>query len=295
MPKPNKSVESTDFLGILAMLANVSFVALGAAFAKSLMGELPAGQVLWIRFAGYMVVMTPITFWLHHQELRKPSRIDLHLYRAVLSVAVAFFFLLGLKTLDLAEAVSLFYIYPFLMSIAGIMFLGERGSPQLWTALVVGFVGVALVAQPNFGSARVGLLPILLAAFLVAARLVLHRYSRAQSSPLVTALWERGVGAILVCFMPIAGWLPLASAPLLPLLGLVFASIASQVFLVYAISRAPLVRLAPFAFWEVLFALLIGIAWFGDSIDLIALFGIAILVSSGVLMAAHATKLNAAR
>ena len=293
MPKLNKSIGGTDLLGIFAMLANVSFVALGAAFAKSLMGELPAGQVLWIRFVGYMVVMTPITFWLHQQELCKPSRIDLHLYRAVLSVAVAFLFLLGLKTLDLAEAVSLFYIYPFLMSIAGIMFLGERGSPQLWTALLVGFVGVALIAQPNFGSAQVGLLPILFAAFLVAARLVLHRFSRAQSSPLVTALWERGVGAILVSLMPFSGWPPFASVPLLPLLGLVFASIASQVFLVFAISRAPLVRLAPFAFWEVLFALLIGITWFGDSIDRLALLGIAILIGSGVLMAVHASKLNA--
>ncbi len=75
----------------------------------------------------------------------------------------------------------------------------------------------------------------------------------------------------------------------------VFASIASQVLLVFAISRAPLVRLAPFTFWEVLFALLIGIAWLGESVDSIALFGIAILVTSGVLMALHGRKLNVAR
>ena len=98
---------------------------------------------------------------------------------------------------------------------------------------------------------------------------------------MVAAFWERGVGSVaLTLTLPFA-WAPINGASLGAVAGLILASVAAQLTLVYAISRAPLVRLAPFTYWEVLFALLLDVALIGTVPDPLAMIGMAVLVVSG--------------
>ena len=273
--------DRSELVGVVAIVASVSFVAIGAYFAKRLLADLPANQVLWLRFVGYVVCLAPWTLMVSRHELVRPFRPDHQIYRGVLAVGIALFFLLGLRTVTVSQAVSIFYVYPILMCLGGIVFLGEDGSRRLWLSLGAALVGVLLIVRPHEPGFDPGLGFILLAALLVGARMVLHRHYAGRASPMVAAFWERGVGSVaLTLTLPFA-WAPISGASLGAVAGLTLASVAAQLTLVYAISRAPLVRLAPFTYWEVLFALLLDVALIGTVPDPLAMIGMAVLVVSG--------------
>ena len=52
--------------------------------------------------------------------------------------------------MSLAMANALFFSSPFFISILAIIFLGEKVGIRRWLAIIVGFVGVYIVLNPNF-------------------------------------------------------------------------------------------------------------------------------------------------
>ena len=54
----------------------------------------------------------------------------------------------GLRSLSLAESVTLFFASSFIMTALSAIFLGERVGWLRWTAIAVGFAGVVIVTRP---------------------------------------------------------------------------------------------------------------------------------------------------
>ena len=60
------------------------------------------------------------------------------------------FFYISLTYMSLAMANALFFSSPFFISILAIVFLGEKVGIRRWLAIIVGFLGVYIVLNPNF-------------------------------------------------------------------------------------------------------------------------------------------------
>ena len=64
------------------------------------------------------------------------------------STALAF---LALRWLQLDEALSILFTFPFIVAIVSGPMLGEWIGWRRWSAICVGFGGVLLITRPGFG------------------------------------------------------------------------------------------------------------------------------------------------
>ena len=122
-------IKDRQLLGILAM---VSFAAIAPgmdAFAKATPAEVPVGQVLSFRFAIQAIILFPLAVFMGVGRLPDASDILIHFARAFAVLAATGFFFLALRYMPIANAISIFFVAPFIVALMGAVFLGAL---DLW-------------------------------------------------------------------------------------------------------------------------------------------------------------------
>ena len=79
-----------------------------------------------------------------------------HLIRSIAGAVSLVGYFYAISKLPLATAQTLNYTSPIFLAIATVVVLGERFSNWLVVAIVVGFIGVALLLQPTFAAGNEG-------------------------------------------------------------------------------------------------------------------------------------------
>ncbi len=273
--------------GVVPLLAGLSLAALSGAVMKGLSNELPAFLIVWVRFLGFAALMLPVVLWRQGKARAfAPVMPKAQLLRGAMMAAGTACFIIAARTLDFANAITLLYVYPFLITLLAPFFLNE--PPRLLTFLGVasGFVGVLLVARPSTDGLAVAGTPFALAAgALIAGQMILNRRLGGAVDPLLTSFW----GACVVTMMvtPFAPWIwqavTMAQAGKLALLALMAAM--SQTLVTIAFSRAPAADLAPFTYMEIIAGVGIGFTVFGTLPDALSFLGMAIIIASGIMVA----------
>lgn len=121
-----------------------------------------------------VLIMAPLLGGFHLLKTRKPG---MHVLRASCVIFANMSFFLGLAAMPLAEAVAIFFISPFLISIFSVLFLGETVGPRRWAAIAAGMIGVLIVLQPGTEAFQLASLFPVAAAFGYAG---LHIFTRAM-------------------------------------------------------------------------------------------------------------------
>ncbi len=275
--------------GILLMVAAMLLIPGIDAIAKSLSATVPAGQVAWSRFFFQVLYMAPLV--LMSGRIAPGRNMGFHALRGLLLSMATLFFFWALKYLPLAEAISIFFVEPLILTLLAAAFLGETIGWRRLSAVAVGFLGALLVIRPSFevfGWAAV--LP-LGAALCFAVYLVLTRHLAPREDAatmqfyagifgtiaLSVALWAGGAAdiAVLDPVWPTAWeWILMAG------LGAIAAS--GHMLVVHAFRRAPPAVLAPFQYLEIISATALGLLIFGDFPDAVTWLGVAVIVSSGL-------------
>lgn len=133
------------------------------------------------------------------------AMLPLHLARGVLIASMAFTFYWSLKTLPLAEAITLSFIAPLLVPPLAALVLGEKMQPRFLAAGALGFVGVLVTVQgaPRFdGDRLMALGAVLFAAVAYAGSAVLLRARAASDGATIVTL----MGALIpmIILSPVA-------------------------------------------------------------------------------------------
>jgi len=87
----------------------------------------------------------------------KPIIFTTH-YPLLTSIRVILFFFgfssfyISLTIMPLATATALFFASPFLMTIFAIFFLKEEVGVRRWSAVIIGFIGVYIILNPDFNN-----------------------------------------------------------------------------------------------------------------------------------------------
>jgi len=85
--------------------------------------------------------------------------------------------------MPVANALTLFYVSPFFISIFSMFLLGEKISLVRWVIIFLGFSGVYFIANPNFEEFNyINLLPVLCALFYGLFMVLTKKYSTTESS-----------------------------------------------------------------------------------------------------------------
>ena len=275
-----------QFSGILLLVTGLTFAALGGAVMKVLADELPITLIVWCRFAGFFLLLLPIAIYRFGIAVFSPSPLWLQLLRGCLLPLSTAFFVLGARTMNYAEAIAVLYVYPFIITLVGPWLLGEPSRLASWIGVGGGFAGILLIAQPSVEGLRdPGAIWVLLCGTVVALQMILNRRLGRDIDPWLTSMWGAGTATLLLSPLLPYAWsaLDLKQIVLLMLLG-TFAAISQTLFAI-AFSRSAAAELAPFAYSEIVAAVVIGLVVFGTLPSLPSWVGIGIVMCSGILVA----------
>jgi drug/metabolite transporter (DMT)-like permease len=258
--------------------------------AKYISDTLSPGAIAWARF--FLQSLFTLPFLLYFQGVGGlvPKRLWPNVVRGVLIAGSSTMFFAAIKFMPIADALAIFFIEPFILTILSAAIDKEYVGWRRRTAVATGFVGVLIVVQPSWSVfGPISLVPAL-GGGLFAVYALLNRRLSAYDAPL-TMQFTAGVSALCVLTVVLTvGWLAgvpeLSPSPVgtrevsfLLLMGVLGTS--GHLLFVQAARLAPSSLIAPMQYIEIVCAALFGYAVFGDFPSLLKWFGIAIIVGSG--------------
>jgi len=267
------------------LLAGICLSSLDAT-AKWLVRDHPLLLVVWARYAGQMLVVTPYAwhragpgFWRTEHPWKQLLR------SAFLFVATVCFFG-GLRYLPLAEASSITFMAPMIVVALSLPVLGERPTHARVVASIAGFAGILLLVRPGSAVLHPAVLLLLTTAVCNALYQLYTRKLR-DENPHALLFYSALVGAVgLTLVLPFLleeaaiGW---RDGGLLIASGL-FAGLGHG-FMISAYARAPAAMLVPFTYLQIVWATLFGWALFGQHPDGWSAVGMVIVAGSGIVLA----------
>lgn len=262
-------------------------------FAKLATAAVPVAQIACARFLFQGAFIAPIALALG--RLRMPSRQDTKLYlaRGLLILLSTACITGAVKFMPIADAIAIFFVEPFILSLMGSVFLGEAIGPRRLTACFIGFIGALFVIQPSFSAVGwPAFLPLGTAVFF-ALYLLLTRTMAQRIDPLAMQTYTSA--SALVFAIPILAafngsgieFLDPVMPTGLPLLWLVLGGLSAaiaHIFLTYAFKYAPVTLLGPMHYMEIVTATILGYMVFGDLFNGLAAFGVCVIISSGLYL-----------
>jgi drug/metabolite transporter (DMT)-like permease len=269
----------------LFLLAGLCLSSLDAT-AKYLVRDNSLFLVLWARYAGQMLIVTPFA-WRHvGPGFWRTRRLALQLLRSTFLLCATACFFGGLRYLPLAEGSAITFLAPIFVVLLSGPLLGERPTLARWIAAIAGFVGILILVRPGSAVFHPAALLLVLAALFNALFFVMTR-KIVEDSAHTTLFYSALVGTVgLSLALPWelrAGTPTLNHAAAFVLLGL-FAGLGHW-FVIGAFQRAPAAMLSPFAYLQTIWATSYGYLLFGQLPDRWSALGMAVIVASGLLLA----------
>lgn len=186
--------------------------------------------------------------------------------------------------LSLAEAYSLLFASPLLITALSVPFLGEKVGKRRWAAVVLGLIGVIIVLRPGLQPVSLGHIAGLTAAVANSiGAIVVRKVGREERSQ--TLILFPMVAVLLIMAMVMPGTykpMPLLDLGVLALMGLLL--IAGQMMVLNAYRNAPAALIAPMQYSQIIWAALFGFIFFSEIPDIWVATGSLLIISSGVFV-----------
>ena len=186
--------------------------------------------------------------------------------------------------MPMAETATLLFTASLWAPVLGVFLLGEHVGPYRWTAVVIGFVGVAIMANPQGDVNALGLALALGAALIQAVMGIMLRHLGGWESPETISLYFFMIGLTITALaMPFVAVAPTWSeAPWLVAAGL--AGAAAQWLLSVAYRHTPAAVVAVFNYTNLIWATLLGWLVWNEWPATIVLIGAAVVIGANLLI-----------
>jgi drug/metabolite transporter (DMT)-like permease len=202
-------------------------------------------------------------------------------------------FITGLSVLPLADASAINFIWPILITVWGVLFLGEKVGIRRWSATLVGFFGMLLIVRPGTSAFQWAAIFPLTAAVLWSIAAVITRAVSDRDRAETTLVWSSLVmlagGAVIAPFY----WISPTPRDWMLMLAIGLLSVLGHSMLAYAYERASASALAPYSYLQLVWATSLGYLIFGSVPDLWIAGGAALIVASGIYTV-HRERIRAA-
>lgn len=259
------------------------------AIAKWLSASVSSGQVTWSRFFFQIFLMSPLLL-----RTRGPwftPTLWLHAARGAMIAFATLLFFSGLAYLPLADAISIFFIEPLLVTLLSALFFGEIIHWRRISAICFGFIGALIIIRPTFADIGVPAFYPVGAACCFSIYILLTRKLVRHEDPIRLQFFAGIFGCLVMSLALAYGtaqdinvlsvvWPTLDQWLLLGLLGVI--ATGCHLLVTYAYRLASIGILAPFQYIEIIGASILGLLIFGEFPDAITWLGIAIIVTSGL-------------
>lgn len=274
--------------GALCMLAAHLLFTLMSALVKRVSGSVPVVEVMFFRSAFALPVVALIVARYGRFEDLRTRRFPGHFARActgTLAQGCSFF---ALVSLPLADMTVLGYTTPLFVTILAIPLLGEQVGLHRWSAVLVGFLGVLVIAVGQGAGhatgplAAWGLAAAVAQGFFSAFTTLLVRQLSATESSTTITMWQSVLmSAFALLALPFFWLTPSwGQLGLLVLVGLIGG--VAQVLLTEAYASAQVSSLGPYSYSSMLWSVALGWMIWGDAPTIWMLLGAVLIVAAGL-------------
>ena len=255
--------------------------------------DIPAGEVVFFRSFFALIPVVAYLAWLGDLGTAlKTDDLPGHVWRGVIGVTSMSLGFFALTRLPYPEWISISYAAPLLTVIFAALFLKEVVRLYRWSAVVIGLVGVLVVALPNLTfleagvdrSQAIGMLASLGAAAVAAVAMIqIRRLVRTEKTATIVIYFSLTCTGISLVSLPF-GWIwPTPGQAFFLILSGLCGGVA-QLLLTACYRYADASTIAPFEYTSLILAVTIGYVLFAEDVTWTTLLGSLIVVGAGIFI-----------
>lgn len=203
-------------------------------------------------------------------------------FRALLLVAEICVMVFGFTLLGLVESHAVFACYPLLIAALSGPVLGERVGWRRWVAIGVGFFGILIILEPGAGVFQPEAVVPLIAALMFALYGLLTRYVGLRDSAATSFFWTGTVGMVAMTAIGAWFWEPMSGPDWAWMILLCITGALGHYTLIKCYEMAEASAVQPFAYLQLVFASILGILVFNETIRMNVALGTALIVAAGL-------------
>jgi len=264
------------------MALGFALFAVADTIAKVLLEYYPPLQVVFLRQLGLFFGVNFIMLY-NLKWFGKTQNFSKQLLRGFTQAGSAVTFLVGLKTIPIADATSIAFVAPLFVIILSYFILKEPIGIRRWLAVVIGFSGTLIIIRPGFEIINLGHLFIIIAALLFALRQIISRLLAPTDNPLTTAFFTAYTSVfIFVLFQPWV-WTPITDKNhiFLFLVYAVFAGTA-EFLVIKSLQIAHAVVVSPLQYTLLIWVTIFGFIIWGILPDFWTFLGAGVIIATGL-------------
>lgn len=275
---------SANILSSLYMILSMLGYVLNDILIKSLDGNLPTPQILWVR--GYF--LSSIIFLIIWRRGLLPrwreaftAKVGM---RAGCEGAATLCFLTALVQLPFANLQSILLALPLVVTVGAAWIFKEPVGWRRWMAILIGFLGVLIIIRPGMDGFHFASVLVLISVLFAAARDLITR----QIPSKLPSLMVSGMTALFVTLLGLS--ITVISGDSQPLSVSQFVTLAcasiflffGYQFIVLSMRMGEIAYVVPYRYTSLLWAILFAYLVFNEVPDRYTLIGAAIVIATGL-------------
>jgi drug/metabolite transporter (DMT)-like permease len=262
---------------LFAKLLSVNHSVVEIAFYRNLIGSVPFLLVVFAFGRRDILVLRT-----------RPALVGFRAILGSISLVVTFW---AFSLMPLADTTALLFASSLFIPVLGVVFLKEFVGPYRWSAVIIGFAGVVIMARPTGDVYVLGISVALCAAFLHATLQIILRYLGRFESPETISFYFFIIGTVVTALaLPFVAVTPVTSE--IPLLfGVGLSGAAAQWLLSVAYKNAPAAVVTVFNYTSIIWATLFGWMIWNEWPLPAVIAGAAIVIASNILIVWRESRL----
>jgi drug/metabolite transporter (DMT)-like permease len=270
--------------GYIFVLLAITIFSIQDGISKHLGGAYPPVFVTMIRYwaFGLFTILLAAKMRGGIVATARTKRPVLQVIRGLLLAAQVVVVISCFAVIGLAHSQAIFSATPILIALLAMPLLGERVGWRRWTAIGAGLVGVLLILKPDSGFFDVTLLLAVLSCFLFAFYVIATRLVSRDDSSMTSFFYTGVVGAIAMTLVGPFYWTWMAPTDWVWMALVCMTSISSHYFLIRAYDMLDAAAVQPLTYLQLVYASIIGVTIYGETLSLNTIIGSVIVVASGI-------------
>ena len=246
--------------------------------------DYPTGEVLFFR--GFFGLL-PTYFLIPKSKLKKfytTDRSKEHLFRCLMGLMALIAIVVALRELPLAVVVSLSYAAPLFITVLSIFLLSEKVGIFRWLAVLIGFIGVIIIAEPGFkGMNYLYFLPLIFCIGMAFVTITIRKLSTTEPIWLISIFFTITISIAGLATIPMGWKIPnFQDFILLALIGVTGGS--ANLFLTQSYKLSEVSLVAPLKYLALVFAIFFGYFIWNEIPTIKTLIGASLVVLASLII-----------
>lgn len=287
LPRAPTRADRVPF-GILLMLGATVMFALSSALSKWQVADYSFMEVLFFRSAASLVTCALLILPRGGLAVFHTHRLRDHIGRSATQTVAQSCIVIAFGLMPLGGAIAINFSAPLFATLFAALWLKEKVGLVRGVALVVGFLGVLLVAAPGADSFRFGALFALANAVLYGSVTAAVRgMTKTESAETLTMYQMVFLTLFFTLGLPFFGFAWPSNYDLAIMLLNGFVNAIGQYWWTRSLTMAPPAAVGPFYYFSLVWAMVLGFLFWAEVPTLTLLGGSAVVVASGLLLLWH--------